>query len=79
MSDSVSSVWGHSVHFAKFPMLRFSKGYWSQSFHSILIKLHKILKFYDTLTLFFNTGPYETGNFKMLLLIQFLSDLSQTL
>ena len=30
MSDSLISVWGHSVHFSKFPMLRFSKGYCSQ-------------------------------------------------
>ena len=30
MSDFFSSVWGHSVHFAKFPMLRFSKGYYCQ-------------------------------------------------
>ncbi len=27
MSESLSSVCGHSVHFEKFPMLRFSKGY----------------------------------------------------
>ncbi len=25
MSDCSSSVWGHLVHFAKFPKLRFSK------------------------------------------------------
>ncbi len=25
VSDSLSSVWGHLVHFAKFTMLRFSK------------------------------------------------------
>ncbi len=30
MPDSLSLVWGHLVHFAKFPMLRFSKGYCSQ-------------------------------------------------
>ncbi len=28
MSDCLSSVWGHLVHFAKFPKLRFSKGYY---------------------------------------------------
>ncbi len=36
MCDSLSSVWDHSVHFAKFsPMLGFSKGYnnCSPSFH----------------------------------------------
>ena len=27
MPDSLSLAWGHSVHFAKFPILRFSKGY----------------------------------------------------
>ncbi len=32
-SGHLSSVWGHSVHFAKFPMLRFSKGYCCPSFH----------------------------------------------
>ncbi len=26
LSDSLSSVWGHSVQFAKCPMLRFSNG-----------------------------------------------------
>ena len=34
MSDSLSSVWGHSVHFATFLML-YSKGYSSHSFHTI--------------------------------------------
>ncbi len=33
-SGHLSSVWGH-VHFAKFPMLRFSKGYCSHTFHPI--------------------------------------------
>ncbi len=32
MLNSLSLVWGHSVHFAKFPMLRCSKGYCSPSF-----------------------------------------------
>ena len=35
MFDSLSSVWGHSVHF----LLRFSESY-SHSFHPILIKLY---------------------------------------
>ncbi len=35
MSDCLSSVWGHSVHLTKFPMLRFSKGYSSGIFHPI--------------------------------------------
>ncbi len=40
MSDSFSSVWGHSVHFAKFLMLRFRKIYCSHSVHPISIKLY---------------------------------------
>ncbi len=32
--------WGHSVHFAKFSMLRFSKGYCSPSFRSISTKFY---------------------------------------
>ncbi len=40
MPDSLSLVWGHSVHFAKFPMLRFSEGYISPSFHSISTKFY---------------------------------------
>ncbi len=32
-SDSLSSVWGHSVHFAKFAILRFSKRYCFYSFY----------------------------------------------
>ncbi len=41
MSDSLRSVWGHSVHFAKFQMLRFLKGYCSHSFHPVLTKLYE--------------------------------------
>ncbi len=40
MPDSLSLVWGHSVHCVKFPMLRFSKGHYSPSFHSIWTKLY---------------------------------------
>ncbi len=40
MPDSWSLVWGHSMHFAKFPRLRFSKGYCSPSFHSISTKFY---------------------------------------
>ena len=40
MSDSLSSVWGHSMHFANFPMLRFSKVYFSASFLPNSNKLH---------------------------------------
>ncbi len=35
MPDSLSMVWGHLVHFAKFPILRFSKCYSLNRFHQI--------------------------------------------
>ncbi len=38
MSDSLSSVCGHSVHFATFTILRFSKDYYSHTFHPISTK-----------------------------------------
>ena len=38
VSGSSSSVCGHSVQFAKFPMFRFQKGYCSHSFLPISIK-----------------------------------------
>ncbi len=41
MSDSLSSVWGHSVHFAKFRMLRFSKGTLKRSYLSNIAIIHK--------------------------------------
>ena len=31
----LSSVWGHSLHFPKFPMLRLSKRYCAHSFHPL--------------------------------------------
>ena len=34
MSNSLCSFWGHSVHFAKFAVLRFSKGYFLPQFLS---------------------------------------------
>ncbi len=37
MPDSLSLVWGHSVHFAKFPMLR---GYCSPRFQSLSTKFY---------------------------------------
>ena len=40
MPESLSLVWGHLVHFVKFAMLRFSKGYCCHSFHSISGKLY---------------------------------------
>ncbi len=39
MPNSLGLVWGHSVHFAKFPILRFSKHYSFNSFHQISTKL----------------------------------------
>ena len=39
-SGHLSSVWGHSVHFAKFPVLRFSKGHCCYTFHPISTKLY---------------------------------------
>ncbi len=41
ISNSLSSVWHYSVHFAKFPMLRFPKGYWCYSFHPISTKFYR--------------------------------------
>ncbi len=35
MPDSLSLVWGHSVHFAKFPILLFSEHYSFNMFHQI--------------------------------------------
>ncbi len=76
---------GHSVHFAKFTMLRLSNGYCSHSFHPISTKLYgkngnyggigaitffaicQILNILWHFEIFDNKGPYETGNFKMLL------------
>ncbi len=42
MPDSLSLVWSHSVHFAKFPILRFSKHYSFISFHQNSTKLHTV-------------------------------------
>ena len=41
MSDSLCSVWGHSVHFAKFLMLTFSESCNSYNFYPISTKLEK--------------------------------------
>ncbi len=40
MADSLSLIWGHSMHFAKSPILRFSKHYSSPNFHPILSKIY---------------------------------------
>ncbi len=102
MPETLSLVWGHSVHFAKFPMLRFSKGYCSPSFQSISTKFYRKyvghegiqavtlfwrkfakicenLKFLWHFVIFVNTGQYGSGIFKTLLIVQFSSNLGQTL
>ena len=71
MSDSLSSVWGHLVHFAKFP-----NAYCSHRFHPIstnftegmVIRVeYRILLFWRSakkitklwhIEIFVNTGPY---------------------
>ncbi len=40
-SDHLGTVWGHSVHFAKFLMLHFSKGCRSPSLHPISTKPYR--------------------------------------
>ncbi len=40
MLDSLILVWGHSVHFANCPILRFSKQYSFNGFHQISTKLN---------------------------------------
>ena len=40
MSDSLISVWASFGTFAKYPMLKFSKGYCSHGFHSISTELY---------------------------------------
>ncbi len=94
MPDSLSLVWGHSVHFAKFPIPWFSKHYSFHSFLQISTKLRT--KYHNHMQglifghlpkikilwhceLFLNTGPYRVGKFKTLFLLQFWSDVSQTL
>ncbi len=44
MPDSLISVWGHSVHFANFTLLRFSTGYSSHSSHTISTKLYSFME-----------------------------------
>ena len=98
MPDSLSLVWGHSGHCAiKFPLLRFSKGFCSHSFHSISAKLYckyaghegiqavtvfgdlpKFKNFLCNLEIFVNTDHMGL-EITALLLLQFSSDLGQTL
>ncbi len=63
MSDSFSLVWSHSVHFAKFPILRFSKRYFSNSFHRIPSKLYQNIAYYggmQAITLLGNRPSFST-------------------
>ncbi len=57
-SGHLSSVWGHSVHFAKFSMLRYSKGYTSCS-HS---------QFHPTSTKPYRKHPFR-GKHRLLLFL----------
>ncbi len=63
MSHSLSSVWGHSVHYAKCSMLRFSNGYCSHSFHSISTKPEKV----------WNSGKYSPMHVLFQVICQILS------
>ncbi len=90
MPDCLSLVWGHFVHFAKFPILRFSKRYSFNSFirfqPNFIQKYHNYY-FFGSLTklkkfwyfgIFVNTALNGTGHFKTLPLPQFSSYVSQT-
>ncbi len=46
MPDSLSLVWGHSVHFAKFPILRFSKRYLPNNFCWIPPQLYENIAYH---------------------------------
>ncbi len=86
MLDSLSLVWGRSVHFAKFPILQFLKLCSNPNFHPIhpnflqgiiiiqavpfLAICQKLQKLWH-FEFFLNTGPYATGIFKVLFLPQF--------
>ncbi len=80
--------------FAKFPLSRFSKGYWTPSFHPVSIKLYgkhsnrrgggyRVLLFKSLCTLKLlltqDHTLYRAGNFKILLLLQFSSNVSPIL
>ncbi len=53
MSDSLNSVYGHSLHFAKFRMLQFSKGYCS----------HRLIQFNQALQNVCNWGEIQAITF----------------
>ncbi len=46
MPGSLSLAWGQSVHFAKFPILRFSKRYFSNNFHQIPSKRYEDIAYH---------------------------------
>ncbi len=89
--DSLSLVWGHSVHFA---ILQFLKLCFSPNFHQIhqnfiqciiiiqaitfLVICRKLQKVWH-FDIFLNTGPYAVGIFKVLFLPQFCLESIQTL
>ncbi len=90
MPDSLSLVWGHSVYFAKFPILGFSKRYSFNSVQQIstklLTKYHnqglilsicQKLQNYGTLIFFLTQDPMRLEILKRY--SQFSSDLNQTL
>ncbi len=55
-SGHLSSVRGHSVHFAKFPTLRFSKGYCFHSFHPSSTKPYRKSMYSRKLSAFTSSG-----------------------
>ena len=88
MPNSLSSVWGHSVHFANFPSLQFFKICSSPNFRPIhpnfiqgTIIIQPVTFFDDLLKFepFRNTGSYAAIIFKVLFLPQFSLESIQTL
>ncbi len=50
MSDSLSPVWGHWVHFAKFPMVTYRKHVFGAKYRLLLfLAICQILKLYGTM------------------------------
>ena len=95
MPDSLSLVWGHSAHFAKFPILQFLNICSSPNFHPIHPKFIQGILIIQAVTflmicqalknylwhfeIFHNTGQYAAENFKVLFLPQFSLEPIQTL
>ncbi len=93
MSGNLSSVWGHSVHFARISGVKIFKRWLLPGFHPIPPKLYgkpakggiqaitylgHLPKILWHFEFFVKTGPYGAGNFKTLLL-QFSANFNQTL